>query len=120
MLKVLQCFSAGMLLVGAAAATQPAATGAADAQVKAHIDQESGQLVQSSENPTAEQAANAQFTSDPSKVTMEVTEKGRLYHLNGQAESAVVAHVGADGKVHIGCNDAADSVAHQQEVRDER
>ncbi|MBL8297422.1 MAG: hypothetical protein JNN30_03645, partial [Rhodanobacteraceae bacterium] len=120
MLKVFRCVSASMLLAGSAVAAEPAATRAADAQIKAHVDRESGQLVQSSENPAAEHSTNAQFTSDPSKVTMEVTEKGRLYHLNGQAESAVVAHVGADGKVHIGCNDAADSVAHQQEVRDER
>lgn len=120
MFKSLVCLPLGMLLAAAAVAAEPNAAGAADAGMKAHVDPATGQLVQSPVEPAAGRAANAQFSSDASKVTMEVTPKGRLYRLNGQAESAVVAHVGADGKVHIGCNDAADKVSQPQEVRDER
>jgi hypothetical protein len=53
------------------------------------------------------------FEADPKKVTMEVLPGGaRLYHMNGQGMQAVVAHLGADGKVEYTCTDRAEQVAN--------
>jgi hypothetical protein len=46
------------------------------------------------------------FTSDVSKVTMEVTADGsRIYHMNGEGMQSVTAHIGADGKLVMECTD---------------
>ena len=118
----------GLLFATAALAVAPAAqkaaphAGAAQAQVKAYVDPETGKLVQAPALVDKKDAAsNEQFSSDESRVTRELTPQGRLYRLHGQANSSVVAHVGADGKLSYQCDEVAEhAVANSPEVRDER
>jgi hypothetical protein len=50
-----------------------------------------------------------EFEADPSKVTTETLPDGTgLDHLNGQGMQAVVAHIGADGKIEYTCTDQAE------------
>lgn len=58
--------------------------------------------------------APAQFSSDASKVTMEVLADGtRLYHMNGQGMQSVVAHRRADGSIEFTCSDRAEQAERQ-------
>ena len=84
----------------------------ADAGMRAYVDPETGTLT---DRPvTAKQArdaAAAMPTGDASKVRMIQHANGmREYQLNGQADEALVAVVGADGKIEYRC--AAHGVVH--------
>lgn len=53
-----------------------------------------------------------EFSADVSKVTLEHKADGtRIYHLNGQGMQSVIAHIGADGKIHFECTDQAEKMA---------
>jgi hypothetical protein len=59
-------------------------------------------------------ASPHEFEADENKVTTEILPDGTwLDHLNGQGMQAVVAHIGADGKIEYTCSDHAAEHAAQ-------
>lgn len=115
-LKYLGACALGLFALSArAGGSEPAKNASdapADAGMRAYVDPETGTLV---DRPvTAKQkrdAAAAVTTGDASKVRMIQHANGmRTYQLNGQADEALVAVVGADGRIEYRC--AAHGVAH--------
>ena len=67
--------------------------------------------------PYRAEQATEKFTSDASKVTLEMKSDGsRVYHLNGEGMQSVVAHIGADGKLAVECTDDVEKALHSTAV----
>jgi hypothetical protein len=84
--------------------TKPAPPAAGQAAMKAYVDPETGQLTSRPATQADADALNAPFQDDPGKVQeIRKADGSTEWILNGQADSALIATRGTDGKLEIAC-----------------
>ena len=99
---------------------------AAQAGMKAYVDPQTGQLISRPPTPAEAAKLDSAFKEDYSKIQeIHKADGSTEWIFNGQVDSALVARVGADGKVEMVCSEHG--VVHDHPVaplsqggRDER
>lgn len=115
------------LLAGAAGAvadeqksTPAPAPANAQSAVKAYVDPETGALRNSPAHPADATALDQAFTQDSNKVQeIRKADGSTEWILNGQADSALVATRGSDGKLRVTCSEHGQVHDHAAPVQNQ-